>query len=243
MMEASKPARTITTNDITNLPLAVQRWLKFSGVIGKPGIETLCMEQSYKIKLKPEQVEWYEAQAYQYSTTQPPAFIWTVDMKMMPLLYAYGRDKFIHGEGEMLIKLLSLFPVAKDGPNPQINESALQRYLGELVWYPSAAILDHFTWKEIDENKAEVIMTFDQTQGSGIFEFDQEGKLIRFTAQRYMGSGPDAVKKEWIVKVLDYKEFDGITLPNRCNATWKLDSGDWTWAEFEVNHVAFNTGQ
>lgn len=207
----------------------------------KPGIQTLFMEQSYKIKLKPEQEKWYHAKAGQYSTTQPPAFVWTVDMQMMPLLYAFGRDKFMEGEGEMLIKLFSLFPVDKDGPNPQINESALQRYLGELVWYPSAAILDHFTWGEIDENTAEVRMRFNQTQGSGVFEFDHEGKLIRFTAQRYMGSGADAVKKEWYVKVLAYKEFDGITLPAHCNATWKLDSGDWTWAEFEVDKVVFTS--
>ncbi|PSL07248.1 DUF6544 family protein [Cecembia rubra] len=243
ILNASKPVKPIEEKNLDGLPKAVQRWLKFSGVIGKPGIENLYMEQSYKIKLKPEQENWYHAKASQTSTSDPPAFVWTVDMQMMPLVFTYGRDRFIQGEGEMLIKLLSFLPVAKDGPNPKINESALQRYIGELVWYPSACTLDQFKWREIDENTAEATMSYLQTEGSGIFEFDEEGKLIRFTAMRYMGSGEDAVKMEWFVQVLAHREFDGIILPSQCTATWRLESGDWTWAEFEVDKVIFNFHQ
>jgi hypothetical protein len=27
---------------------------------------------------------------------------------------------------------------------------------------------------------------------------------------------------------------------SKCNATWKLENEDWTWAEFEVTQVEFN---
>jgi hypothetical protein len=234
------PLVPITEESIQALPLPVKRWVKQSGIIGKSPIHALRMEQEYRIKLKPDQVNWYPAQAEQYSTTFPPAFVWTADMKMMPLLYAFGRDKFIDGEGEMLFKLLSLFPVAKDGFNPQINESALQRYLGEIVWNPSAAIMEYISWEELDQNSAKATLSYGNTTGSGIFYFDENGRLTQFVTERYMGSGKDAKKHFWIVKALQHQVFDGISLPSKCNATWVLENEDWTWAEFEVTQVEFN---
>jgi len=231
---------SLTDTSIQHLPLSVQKWLKHSGVLGRPAIQSVYLQQSYQLKLKPEQESWYSANATQLSITNPPSFVWSVDVQMIPLLFAFGRDKFAHGEGEMLIKLLSLFPVAKDGYNAQFNEAALQRFLGELVWYPSAAVLDYIQWKELDKNKAEATMKIGLTEGKGIFEFNDEGKLLQFTAHRYMGSGTNAIKKDWVVRTLAYKEFDGILLPSKANATWVLDSGDWTWAIFEVEKVQFN---
>ncbi|WP_291789299.1 DUF6544 family protein [Cecembia sp.] len=239
-LPSSDPLLPLTESSIQHLPISVRRWLQYSGVIGRPAIQSVYMQQSYQLKLKPEQKNWYTANATQLSVTNPPSFVWSVDVQMMPLLYAFGRDKFVEGKGEMLIKLLSLLPVAKDGYNPQFNEAALQRFLGELVWYPSAAVLDYIEWEEIDNNKAEATMTIGQTKGKGVFEFDDEGKLLQFTANRYMSSGADAIKKDWVVRTLSYKEFNGVQLPNKCNATWVLESGDWTWALFEVDSVVFN---
>jgi hypothetical protein len=230
----------ITEESIKTLPPPVQSWLKQSGIIGKPPIRVLKMAQEYKMKLKPDQEKWYDAKAGQYSTTFPPAFVWTADMKMMPLLYAFGRDKFIDGQGEMLFKLLSLIPVAKDGYNDQINESALQRCLGEIVWNPSAAVMDYITWEEIDQYSAKATLKYKNTSGSGIFHFDQNGRLTHFVAERYMGAGSDAKKYFWVVKAIEHSTFDGVSIPSRCNATWKLENGDWTWAEFEVTQVQFN---
>ncbi|MFD2203075.1 DUF6544 family protein [Shivajiella indica] len=237
---SDQPSDPITLESIQGLPQPVIKWLKQSGIIGKSPIHSLKITQEYRIKLKPEQTNWYSAKAEQYTTAYPPAFVWTADMKMMPLVFAFGRDKFIDGEGEMLFKLLNLFPVAKDGPNTQINESALQRFLGEIVWNPSSALMDYVTWEEIDENTAKATLKYKNTTGAGFFYFDQNGRLTQFVAERFMGSGTEAKKHLWIVKVLEYKAFDGITLPSKCNATWKLENGDWTWAEFEVTQIEFN---
>jgi len=231
---------TLTAASIQHLPAPVQKWLNRSGLVGNPPLKSVYSEQSYRLKLKPEQKNWYAASAQQLSTVNPPSFIWSVDVQMMPLLFATGRDRFYHGEGEMLIKLLALFPVANEGKNNQINEATLQRFLGEIVWYPSAAIMDYIQWKELDSHSAEATMQIGNSSGSGIFEFDDEGKLIRFSTQRYMGSGADAVKKDWIVEVLEHQAFDGILLPSRCSATWRLETGDWTWAEIQIDSVNFN---
>jgi hypothetical protein len=235
--ELSSP---ITKQEISQLPESVQTWLNAAGVIGKPRIQTVFMKQNYQIKLKPEQKDWYTTVAEQYSTISPPAFVWKAEIEMMPSISAFGRDKFIGGEGEMVFKLFSVFSVANDGPNPQINEAALQRFLGEIVWYPTAALHDDITWKELGDHSAKATLTLGGRSGSGIFSFGKDGHVRSFSALRYQGSGPEAKRSEWTVNVTSTKEFDGIKVPASGEVTWKLDSGNWTWAKFEIVACNFN---
>jgi hypothetical protein len=229
----------ITAEMLVDLPYPVRNWLEKSGIVGKPAIRTTYMEQVFEMKLKPEQKKWFRAEAEQYFSSYPPAFVWKADMQIVPLLGAFGRDKFIEGEGEMLFKILSLFPVANDGYNPQVNESALQRFLGEIIWMPSAALEDYIEWEMIDGNSAKATLSYKGTTGSGVFTFSDSGDLEKFTAMRYMGSGPEAKRMEWFVSALETKEMHGIRIPVRCSATWRLETGDWTWAKFEVKNYSF----
>lgn len=231
---AIKDSNTITKEMLEDLPTPVRNWLEKSGVLGKSALKIVQMEQVFDIKLKPDQDDWFRADAIQYTSSFPPAFVWKADLKIMGFISTTGRDKFIDGKGEMLFRIFSVFPVAKDGYNPQINEAALQRFLGEIVWIPSAALEEYITWEPIDNRSAKGTITFEGTSGSGIFTFKGNGELEQFSTLRYMGSGPEAERIEWVVKALESKEINGIRIPVRCNATWRLDTGDWTWAQFEV---------
>jgi hypothetical protein len=231
--------KIITKEMVEELPYPVKNWLEKSGVVGKPALKIVQMEQAFEIKLRPEQNDWFYADAEQYISSFPPAFVWKADMKIMHFLSTTGRDKFIDGEGEMLFKILSVFPVANDGYNPQINEAALQRFLGEIVWIPSAALEEYINWEAIDQRSSKGTMTYKGTTGSGVFTFNEKGELEQFSALRYMGSGVDAKKTEWVVKVLETKEIKGIKIPVRCDATWRLDNGDWTWSQFQVKKYNF----
>jgi hypothetical protein len=232
-------SKIITEDMLVDLPPPVRNWLEKSGIVGKPAIRKAHMEQVFEMKLKPEQKNWFRADAEQFFSTYPPAFVWTAEMQIMPFLGAFGRDKFIDGKGEMLFKLLSIFPVANDGYNPQVNESALQRFLGEIIWIPSAALEDYVAWEMIDDNSAKATVSYKGTSGSGVFTFNDSGELVKFTAMRFMGSGPEAKRMEWFVSALETKEMNGIRIPVRCSATWRLETGDWTWAQFEVKNYTF----
>lgn len=198
------------------------------------------MKQKYLIKLKPEQKDWYSAIADQYSTVTPPSFVWKAEIEMMPAISTFGRDKFIDGEGEMVFKLFSVFPVANDGHNPQINEAALQRYLGEMAWYPTAALGENITWESIDDHSAKATLSIGGLPGSGIFTFDKGGNVRFFSALRYQGSGPEAKRTEWVVTLTSIKEFEGIKVPVAGELSWKMPSGEWKWAKFEVKEMIYN---
>lgn len=229
----------ITESAIQQLPAPVQRWMRSTGIIGKPAINTARVNQKALMKMKPEQQDWQTAQAEQYTTTNPPAFIWTVNMKMAPLIKIKGRDKFIDGKGEMLIKINSLINVVNE-KGTRMDEGTLQRILGELVWFPSLALSPYINWEAIDDTSAKATMTYKGTTGSGTFYFNENGDFIKFVALRFMGNKPDAKRYPWVLTVDDYTVFEGIKVPSKMKATWILETGDWTWLDLEINSIKYN---
>lgn len=233
-------AAVVTEDRIEHLPEPVQKWLKNSGLMGRPEISTVFLRQKALMKMKPEAKNWTEASAHQYFTVQKPAFVWTVNMQMMPLVSVAGRDKFENGKGEMLIKVLSALPVVNSKDNEKTDTGTLQRYLGEIVWFPSAALHPSISWEAIDRHSARATMEYGGTSGSGVFFFDESGRIKRYSAMRYMDSKEGAELKEWNIDVLESRAINGITVPVKLTATWKLDDGDWTWLQLEVTDIAYD---
>lgn len=230
----------ITSTMITNLPLPVQNWLQKSGIIGYDIIQSVYLKQNASMKMKPEQKEWYKAEAEQYFITQEPSFHWTVDLEMNPFIKVVGRDKFKNGKGEMLIKLVSVFPVVNVKENKKINQGALQRYLAEIVWFPSAALSQYISWESIDNYSAKATMTYNGTSGSGVFYFNENGDFIRFSAMRYRGADENTQLEEWVVEASKSKVMSGIRIPVELKATWKLKDADWTWLKLKITEIQYN---
>lgn len=234
-----KETSILQENDLTDLPEPVKKWLLNSGALGKPFISYGKVTQVAEMQMSPAQEKWLSASAIQYTTIDNPAFIWSVDVKMNSLLSFQGRDKYDGGKGEMLIKLHSLFNVVHER-GEKLDEGTLQRYLGEMVWFPSLALSPYITWEQIDEHTAKATMTFKGTSGSGTFYFNPDGDVTKFSALRYKGNEPGAKRHEWEINITDYKVFEGIKVPAKMTSTWKLDDKDWTWLKMEVTAIKYN---
>jgi hypothetical protein len=227
-------------NDLQQLPAPVKNWLRNSGAVGQPFITNGKVLQKAALKMKPEQEDWLHATATHYATIATPAFIWTVDVSMNPLLFALGRDTFENGKGEMLIKMNAIVTVVNE-KGEKMDEGSLQRYLGEMVWFPSLALSPFITWEQVDDYTAKATMTYKGTRGSGTFHFNANGDIVKFTALRFMGNDATAKRHEWTMNITDYKTFEKIRVPSSMTSTWRLDEGDWTWLKLEVTDIKYNS--
>lgn len=200
--------RIINEEDFSHLPTIVQQWLHRSGVPGKPDVTFVRLKQSGEMKTAPDG-QWMNFNAVQYFDIKRPVFHWSTEVKMMPMIHLAGRDKLTDGEGEMIIKLLSLINVVNERNNEKINSGTMIRYLGEICWFPAAALNDYITWEEIDELSAKAKLAVNGDEVSGIFRFSEEGDFASFEAERYYGGGQEAALHRWVVETVDYKTFDG----------------------------------
>jgi hypothetical protein len=236
---SEKTIGKINKDDLTHLPKIVQKWMDNSGVTGRQRIVSVRLKQKGEMKTKPEG-KWMPFTAEQYFDVENPAFVWVTDVTAFQGIQLSGRDKFSDGEGEMLIKLLSLIPVVNEGQNEKVNSGTMLRFLGEICWFPSAALNQYITWEEVDANSAKATFSLNNMKVSGLFTFTENGELKSFEAERYYGGGADAQKEKWLVEAVSYKEFEGITVLNKAKVTWKLPNGYFNWLNIEITKLEYN---
>lgn len=233
----STSATIITNEQIQSLPAPVQKWLQVSGVVGRPRIQRVYLQQKGDMKNQPDG-KWIPFTADQYFSTDQPSFLWNTRIQPSSYLFINGRDKFNHGKGHMLIKAYGLFTIA-NSKGPKTDEGTMIRYLAETCWFPSAALSGYIKWEAIDERTAKATMHYGGTAASGIFYFTRNGDLEKFEADRYYINKNQSSLEKWQVTCIDYKTFDGIRIPVKCNVTWKLREGDFTWLELEITDIQF----
>lgn len=241
----SKPndrkAFPIDEDDFYELPYPVQFWLDESEVIGKVPTKTARLRQKGRLRTAPDK-EWTPFTAEQYFNLEVPGFVWKAKNQMMPGIDLTIRDKYADGKGNMLVKLWSAIPMV-DEANDKIDEASLQRFLAEICWTPSAALLPYIHWEPIDSRSARAILTYGNSQGGVVFHFDDNSAVSRIETQRFKDTGPDSERHTWLIEILETRRLNGVPIPTKLSLTWRLPEGDFTWMEIEVTEVNYDVSK
>ncbi|GAA4436979.1 hypothetical protein GCM10023188_30660 [Pontibacter saemangeumensis] len=232
-------AITVTPEMLAPLPPVVQKWLLRSGAVGKELIHTVRLKQKGEMLTKPGG-RWMDFEATQYVVVDQPGFNWQTKVQAMPGVFLSGRDKYANGQGEMLIKLLSLKEVVHAGGTEQMNQGTLLRFLGETCWFPTAALSDYIKWEPLDSRSARATMTYRGVTATGDFFFNEEGDVTGFEAMRYGDFNGKTSLEKWHIENKSHREFEGIRIPYQNEVTWKLKTGDFTWLKLELTEVQYN---
>ncbi|SHS43497.1 Uncharacterised protein [Mycobacteroides abscessus subsp. abscessus] len=231
-------SKVIDANDIKNLPSPVQKWLVQSNVIGMEDVQTVRLKQLGRMRTN-KNGKWMSSKAEQYFTIHEPGFIWIADVKMAPLVQLSGIDTYREGTGHMKIKLFSIFPIV-DAEGPEMDSGTMMRFLAEMMWCPSAALKPYIKWEEIDEDSAKAIMDYKGISVSAIFYFDEKGDILRFVGKRYREVDGKYVLSDWGGINKEFKEFNGIRIPNKSDVTWFEEDGEFRWFEVEITQIQYN---
>lgn len=232
----------VTPKMLSPLPPVVQKWLLRSGVIGKELIYTVRLKQEGTMLTKPNG-KWMPFKAVQYFSVDQPAFNWQTKVQAIPGIYLSGRDKYKNGQGEMLIKLLSLKNVVNAGGTEQMNQGTLVRYLSETCWFPTAALSPYIKWEPIDSQSTKVTMNYSGVTADGVFLFNDQGDITGFEAMRYGEFDGKTSLEKWHITTKGYHVFEGVRVPYKSEVTWKLKSGDFTWLKLELLDLQYNRAQ
>ena len=228
----------VTEEMLKDLPEPVRRYLKHTGIVGKPSVDTVYLEQKGQMYLGSKQ-GWVPLDAEEHYTVQPPGFVWDVTIHQGPLPIARGRDKYTGGEGRMLIKAGSLFTVVDD-KGPEMDQGSMMRYLSEMIWFPTAFLDDNISFEPIDDESARVTLTDGGKSVSATMYFDEEGKVTDFVAKRYRTVEGGYDLETWSAPVYEYGELAGLKLPLRGGAVWNLPEGDLKYADITITHLEYN---
>jgi len=229
--------KTITISNIEHLPEPVQRFLKFSGVIGTSMINRIEIEQVGRFKIGPDK-PWASFTAVQTYDIKEAEFEWKVKMKMTPFVILTGSDKLQRGKARMKMLLYGVVPLV-NAMGAEIDQGAMTRYLSETIWFPQAFLDNHITWTAIDSLSAKATLSIAEKSVEGIFHFDELGPVTSFTCHRYSSEGKAFVLRPWRCPIDEYKAFEGIQVAAKARAIWDFPEGEYTYINLEVTNIKY----
>lgn len=240
LVHQSKQAQhgLITEAQVQGLPEPMQRYLSYAQVVGKESIRTVRLSQQGVMRTQPNQ-KWLPFVAQQYFTTIPSAFLWHARMRPFPLVWISATDRFSEGQGNMRIKLLSVIPMG-NAHGTEIDQGEMQRYLAEMVWFPTSWLSEAIEWQAIDANSVGGIMREFGVTAPVVLHVNEQGQLTHVTADRYKEEHGHYLLTRWSGQCYEYQEVDGMCIPTKIAITWHLASGDFTWFRCKITQIEYN---
>ena len=237
--EEAEPA-SLAAEKPGNLPEPVRRYLEYAISGEAESVRFVRMTQEGVLRTDPDG-EWMPIEAEQYFSAEPPGFLWHAKSQVLSLFWIDVRDRYAGGEGNMLVKGLSTIPIA-DAKGPEMDLSSLQRYIGEMPWFPTAFLNDEYvTWEAIDESHARAIITDGTDSANVIFSFDGAGRITSVsTDARYRTVGDSYSRDRWTGYFYDYQEQDGFIVPMEIMAEWNLPEGNFSYIRLRVTEMEYD---
>ncbi len=232
---------TVIPQESGDLPAPVVRYFEAALGSEQGHIAATLIHWRGDFLLRPESNGWRRFRATQVFQTHPPGFVWDARIQMMPGLDVFVRDAFVDGVGSMRGAVLGIIPVVDIHGTPEIAAGALQRYLGEAVWFPTALLPESgVQWTALDDSSARATLAAGGTSVSLDFRFRADGLVeSMYSPSRFRDVDGTAVPTPWEARVSQYVERDGVRVPGAGEVTWLLPEGRLPYWRGQLVDVAY----
>ena len=241
LLAAPRPAHPplVTEEMLAGLPEPARRYLRYTGVVGRPLVDTVRVRQRCRMRPAPNGFS-FPIVAEQWYSVEPPGFIWDATVPVAGIPVVRARDGYIERRGLITIKAGSLIPFV-DASGPEMDQASLLRHLSEMAWFPSAFLRDRVAWDAIDDTTVRVSITDGDRRATGTLEIDTEGRLVAFRSERHAMVGKAFELRPWSAPTYAYGEFEGLRLPTSGAAVWTLPDGtELPYIELELTDVEYD---
>lgn len=233
-------ADLLTEADIQSLPDAVKKYIRYTGMIGKPKVKNFRLEFSGGIR-KDNQAAWMPFTSKQYNFIDASArlFFMSATMKHLPVA---GFHSFKNGKAFMDIRLLSLFKVQyQSGREMDIAETVT--FFNDMCCMAPATLIDkRIEWQQADSNTAKAVFKNNGISIAARLYFNDRGELINFISDdRFAVSENKAARQiPWSTPLKDYKMINGFKLAGYAETIYQYPEGDFCYGNFKLISIKYN---
>lgn len=224
-------------SDILKLPIPVQHYLRYTGSIGKPKVNSFEVNLSGKIRSN-DKADWMPFSSTQVNLMNNPARLFFMDatMKKIPVV---GYHRYSNMQAYMDIRLLSILKVQyMEGKEMDVSETVT--FFNDMCCMAPATLIDErIKWLDVEGNIVKASFTNKHITIYASLYFDDEGKLVNFISNdRY---NFDAGKKmPWSTPIESYGEQNGYLLPEKCEAVYDYPDKKMAYGEFFIEKIIYN---
>ena len=235
-------SQIVTPDDIQHLPEPVQKYLIYSGAVGREKIQNVHIRFNGTFSTSPGR-KYQKFESEQYNFFAKPKRIFLMKMRMFGILLQ-GFHLYKDAEAVMKIKIAGLFPVV-DAQGEKMNQGETVTVFNDMCLMAPAALIDaDVEWQTIDSLTVKATYKNGAITITAILDFNETGELINFVSNdRFMSADGKTYKNfPWSTPARDYKDFGGRKVPGYGEAIWLMPEGKYCYGKFNLQTVEYNCG-
>lgn len=234
-------AAVLTEDDLAPLPPPVQRYVRASGVVGRPRVHDFRATWTGRIRASAT-APWMTFVAEQHNTIEPPRRFFMMDARMKGLpvavLHAFGADG-----ATMRVKLLSAISMV-DAAGPSLTRAETVTLFNDLCLFaPGALVAPSIAWTPIDDRAAAARFTLGANTISAELRFDDADQLVDFVSDdrgAISADGLTCTTQRWTTPVSAYAQVGPARVATHGEARWHPATGAFTYGEFDLTSLAYD---
>ncbi|NTW25890.1 MAG: hypothetical protein HGA37_14430 [Lentimicrobium sp.] len=230
----------LTEADIQHLPLPVQRYLRYTGVLNREKVNN--MKITFTGQMREKGKDWFELHSTQYNFFDIPTRLFYMTGKMKGLTIP-GYHSYKNGIAGMQVKLFGLIPVVNVSEG-ELNQAETVTVFNDMCLMAPASLIDkRIQWKESDSLSSKATFTCNGITITAILYFNKVGQLVNFVSDdRYAISGKSLKRYRFSTPVREYKNINGLNLCSLGEVVWHYPDGEFVYGRFILESVEYNVG-
>lgn len=226
----------IQEKDLQHLPLPVQQYLRYAGVLNRPKVHNVFIR--FTGRMRGRNQNWFPFTSEQYDGFRAYTRLFFMKGKMFGVKVP-GYHRYQGQSAAMNIRLFGCIPVMQKTGDTLFKAETVTIFNDMCLLAPATLIDSRIQWEAIDSSSAKAIFTNEGVSIQATLYFNQTGQLVDFVSddrydvgsmQRYRFSTP----------VSKYLNYHGYNLASFGEAIWHYPAGKFTYGEFELQDVQYN---
>jgi hypothetical protein len=238
-----QPESLLTPDEISHLPVCVQKYLTYTGAVGKSKTQNMRIEFDAEMNRKPgDKPMKSKSLQYNFYGKYSRLFVMKASKMGIPFraLHIYRNE-----QATFQVKVAELFKVV-DSIGEALTKAETVTLLNDMCIFAPGSLTDsRLTWTELDALSAKVTLANGKYNVSAMLSFNETGQLTNFISDDRAALQDDGSMKQvrWSTPVSDYKDFDGRKIPTVGKTIWHYAEGDFTYGVFTLKSINYNLAQ
>jgi hypothetical protein len=226
----------LTEKDIEHLPLPVQKYLKYAGVINKEKVNSVKI--IFDVEMREKGKDWFKATSVQYNFFDEPTRLFYMKAKMFGLTVP-GYHRYVEAKATMDIRLFGLFPIIKQSGEVMNKTETVTLFNDMCLMVPATLIDKRIQWEPIDSLTTKATFTNRGISISAILHFNEAGQLINFISNDRIQVS-DMKQYPFSTPVYGYKNINGINVMSGGETIWHYPDGEFAYGKFNLKSIEYN---
>lgn len=226
--------------ETAHMPACVQKYLEYTGAIGKPKPQNMFIEFDAEMYRKPG-AKAMKSHSVQYNFFKNHSRLFLMKASKMGIIFR-ALHIYKNMQASFQVKVAELFKVV-DIKGEELTTAETVTLLNDICIFAPGGLSDkRFTWSSIDSLKTKISFSNGKYNVSAVLYFNEKGELINFISDDRSALQNDGSMKKirWSTPVSDYKEIEGRKIPVNGRTIWHYPEGEFTYGIFKLKNIRYN---